>query len=291
MSGVYQASPIKRHRATKAEVDYRRAVLVNIVYDMKPMTVRQVFYQASIKGLVEKTEAGYNKVATDLTLLRRSGKLSYDWLTDHTRYQRRPRTYEGVQQALEDTARLYRKSLWVDVDAYVEVWIEKDALSGVVYPITSAYDVPLMSSRGYASLSFLWGAADYINDLDVPAYIYHFGDYDPSGVDAANKIEQTLKELAPQAEIHFERVAVTPEQISDWDLPSRETKASDTRSRNFVGDSVELDAIDPSTLRRLVESVINRHLPQDQLQVLKTAEASERQLIKGLVGMLEERLS
>ena len=60
-----------------------------------------------------------------------------------------------MQDALEETARLYRKSLWADADAYVEIWLEKDALSGVVYPVTSQFDVPLMVARGYASLSFL----------------------------------------------------------------------------------------------------------------------------------------
>ena len=69
--------------------------------------------------------------------------------------------------------------------------------SGVIYPITSAYDVPLMVARRYASLSFLHSAAEYINNLEVPAYIYHLGDFDPSGVNAGEKIEETLRELAP----------------------------------------------------------------------------------------------
>jgi hypothetical protein len=232
MTGVYQASRIKRHRATRAEVERRRQSLYDIVEEMKPMTVRQVFYQATVRDLVEKTENGCAKVQTDLTIMRRAGVLPYDWLTDETRWQRKPRSFSGVQQALEDTARLYRKSLWADADAYVEVWIEKDALSGVVYPVTAAYDVPLMSARGYASLSFLYGAADYINDVEVPTYIYHFGDFDPSGVNAAEKIEQTLREMAPKADIHFERRAITDEQITAWELPSRPTKTSDTRARH-----------------------------------------------------------
>ena len=100
-----------------------------------------------------------------------------------------------------------------------------------------------MVARGYASLSFLHSAADYIGQLGVPTYIYRFGDYDPSGVNAAEKIEQTLREMAPNAQIHFQRVAVQPWQIEEWDLPTRPTKTSDTRSKNFGDISVELDAI------------------------------------------------
>jgi hypothetical protein len=197
------------------------------------MTVRQVFYQATVRGLVEKAESGYTKVQTDLTVMRRAGDLPYDWLADNTRWQRKPRTFDSVEQALRDTARFYRKSLWTDADCYAEIWLEKDALSGVIYPVTSLYDVPLMVARGYASLSFLYDAADAINDLVVPAYIYHCRDYDPSGVNAAEKIEETLRELAPDAEIYFERIAVTEQQIADWDLPTRPTKASDTRAKAF----------------------------------------------------------
>jgi hypothetical protein len=189
--------------------------------------------------------------------------------------------------ALAETAKLYRKSLWTDADAYCEVWLEKDALSGVVYPVTDLYDVPLMVARGYASLSFLHGAAEYIDRLDVPVYIYHLGDFDPSGVNAGEKIEQTLRELAPRAAIYFKRLAVLPEQIAAWDLPSRPTKASDSRARSFdSAESVELDAIEPGQLRHLVEIAINDHLPQEQLRVLQVAEQSERATLHDMIKNL-----
>jgi len=280
------SSPIKRGRATKAEVEARREALLDIIEAGRPMTVRQVFYQATVRGLVEKAESGYVKVQTDLTVMRRAGDLPYDWLADNTRWQRKPRTFGSVEEALRDTARFYRKSLWADADSYVEIWLEKDALSGVIYPITSMYDVPLMVARGYASLSFLHTAAEYIGTLDVPTYIYHLGDFDPSGVNAGEKIEETLCELAPDAEIYFERIAVTSEQINDWDLPTRPTKTSDTRAKNFGSISVELDAIEPNQLRTLVRETIEQHLPAEQFEVLKAAEESEREIISRLVGKL-----
>lgn len=283
---VYPTSPIKRGRATKVEVEARRKAILDLVLEMQPMSVRQVFYQASVRGWVEKTEAGYSKVQNDLVLLRRSGRLPYDAIADNTRWQRKPRTYLDPEHALKETARLYRRSLWAEANAYCEVWLEKDALAGVVLPITALYDVPLMVSRGYASLSFLSGAADYIADLDVPVFLYHLGDLDPSGVDAGNKIEATLKELAPNADITFERIGVLSEQVEAMGLPTRPTKTTDSRAKHFKGDSVELDAIDPDTLRSLVEGAINRHLPEDQLRVLRAVEDEERRLIHGLAGML-----
>ena len=286
---VYQARLIKRVRSTKAEVEARREALWDIIDAGKPMTVRQVFYQATVRGIVEKAETGYAKVQTDLTVMRRDGSLPYGWLADNTRWQRKPNTFNSVEEALSETARFYRKALWADADCYVEIWLEKDALSGVVYPITSMYDTPLMVARGYASLSFLHSAAEAIADLDVPAHIYHLGDFDPSGVNAGEKIEETLRELAPHALIHFERLAVTPEQIAEWNLPTRPTKKSDTRAKGFGEISVELDAIDPNDLRNLVQAAIEQHLPPEQFEVLKAAEKSEREIIAKLVRKVTPR--
>ena len=115
------------------------------------------------------------------------------------------------------------------------------------------------------------------------------GDFDPSGVNAGEKIEETLRELAPDAEIFFERIAVTPEQISEWDLPTRPTKANDTRSKGFGAIRVELDAIEPNQLRALVQDAIEQHLPADQFEVLKAAEESEREIISRLVHTATKR--
>jgi hypothetical protein len=255
------------------------------------MTVRQVFYQATVHNLVEKTEEGYRKAQTDLTFMRRLGILPYDWLADNTRWQRKPRTYDGVDDALEATARFYRKNLWAHADCYVELWLEKDALSGVIYPVTSQYDVPLMVARGYASLSFLYEAATFITNLDVPAFIYHLGDFDPSGVNAGEKIEQTLREMAPRADITFERLAVLPDQIAAWNLPARPTKKTDSRAKNFAANSVELDAIEPNRLRNIVRKAIERHLPADEFEVLKAAEESEQSILHDMVDRLRGGVS
>src|SRR5437016_216315 len=136
-----------------------------------------------------------------------------------------------------------------------------------------------MVARGYASVSFLHEAAEYINALDVPAYIYHLGDFDSSGVNAGEKIEQTLNKMAPNADINFERIAVNLGQIAAWHLPTRPTKSTDSRAKGFGEISVELDAIEPNRLRSLVKSTIERHLPPAQFATLKAAEKSERALI------------
>jgi hypothetical protein len=92
-----------------------------------------------------------------------------------------------------------------------------------------------------------------------------------------------LRELAPTAEIHFERIAVTLEQITAWSLPSRPTKQSDSRAKYFGDISVELDAINPNSLRDLAEKAIERHLPPHEYRVLMAIEESERLTINAFV--------
>jgi hypothetical protein len=128
-------------------------------------------------------------------------------------------------------------------------------------------------------LSFLHSAAEAISEIEKPTFIYHLGDFDPSGVNAGEKIHKTLAELAPDANIHFERISVTEEQIDYFTLPTRPTKQSDSRAKKFGEISVELDAMEPGVLRGLVKFYINKHLPQRQLEILQAAEESERELL------------
>jgi hypothetical protein len=243
-----------------------------------PQTVRQVFYALTVRGLISKAESEYHQTVIRLLVdMREAADIPFDWIADNTRWMRKPTTYVGMDHCLNAIKKLYRRDLWAHTAVYCEVWCEKDALAGVLIEETQPYDVPLMVARGYASISFLHAAAKVIEAKGKPTYIYHFGDLDPSGVDAGRDIEAKLRRYAPDAEIHFERVAVTREQVTEWNLPSRPTKEKDPRAKKFTGTSVELDAIPGSKLRKLVRDCIERHVDQRQLAVLRVAEASERE--------------
>jgi hypothetical protein len=140
------------------------------------------------------------------------------------------------------------------------------------------------SRASAVGLSFLHSSAKAIAAKGKPTYIYHFGDLDPSGVDAARDIEAKLRRYAPGAEIHFERPAVTRQQVEEWNLPDRPTKMTDTRAKKWVGTSVELDAIPAMKLRTLVRECIERHIDQHQFSILRVAEESERELLTKWAG-------
>ncbi len=251
-----------------------------------PMSVRQVFYRLVSMGAIDKTEAEYKTVVRLLGDMRRSRDIPFDWLADATRWQRKPRTHSSLERMLERSAECYRRSIWDSQDVYVEVWSEKEALSGVVYPKTAAWDVPLMVTRGYPSISYLYAAAEAMDWQEKPCYLYYFGDHDPSGVDIPRKVEADLREFAPDVDLHFERVAVNLEQVKKWGLQTRPTKKTDSRSKTFKGESVEVDAIPPSQLRELVSACIEQHVDQDTLDRMRLLEKAERRTLRNMVRQL-----
>jgi hypothetical protein len=283
----YVSSDIKRRpRRTKAMIAGIRRTILDILEADNPQTVRQVFYALTVRGVIAKAEIEYHRTVVRLLgEMREAGQIPFEWIADNTRWMRKPSTFTGIESCLNSASKFYRRDLWAAMPLYVEVWCEKDALAGVLMEETEIYDVPLMVARGYASLSFLHSAAKAIEAKDKPAHIFHFGDFDPSGVDAARDIEAKLRRYAPGAEIHFERPAVTREQIELWNLPTRPTKQTDSRAKKFgSATSVELDAIPARQLRELVRECIERHVDQRQLEILKVAERSEREFLKMVAG-------
>lgn len=286
MKAAYQACPTKRARRSKAEIEDIKGAVYDIVAADYPMTVRQVFYQLVNRGVVEKSEEAYQgTVVRLLTTMRVAGDLPFAWIVDHTRRRRVTETWDSMDEAVQDTARFYRKSALKASPAYIEIWVEKDALSGIMWDVTSDYDVPLLSSKGMPSLTFLHSTAEQMKweqeSRGRPSYIYQFGDHDPTGALIPRTIETRLREFCPEVEFAVERVSLTPEQITQHHLPTRPTKREGNRhAKRFEGESVELDALPPRVLKELVRGAIERHITRDSLDALRAAEASERELLR-----------
>ncbi len=158
----YGTSPAKRFRRTRAQITQLRDALYVMVEAQQPMTVRQAFYRGVGFGLWPKTEAAYKTVCRLLAEMRGDGALPYSWIADNTRWMRKPTTFDSMEAALRNAAATYRRSLWTSQDTYLEVWLEKEALAGVGVDITGPWDVALMVTRGYPSITFLHSAAETI---------------------------------------------------------------------------------------------------------------------------------
>jgi hypothetical protein len=265
--------------ARNATSEAIRAAISDLQSEYRVMTVRQAFYRLTTRAVVEKTEAGYRQVQRQILLMRREGVLPWRFIADTTRWQRKPETFDEVEDAVAQLARTYRRNLWRTQNIRLEVWLEKDALASVVAQATVPWDVPLMVSRGQSSDTFIWQAAQAAREAwraKIETTVFALYDSDRSGRDAAEKIREKLATYSGNVPIAFELLAVTDEQIEEWGLPTRPAKedASET--------AVELDAIDPTRLVALVNDAIVGRVDQETWAHEKLIEESERE---GLLRM------
>ena len=275
---------LKRTRRTKAQMEAIRDAIFAELEETHPQTVRHVFYRMVAMGVFPKLEKlGYQTVMAQLLKMLKSGRIPWGWVADATRWRIKPTSYGSLEEALAHNAQFYRRDIWRQAEVYVEVWCESDSIGGVIVEETREWDAPLLTSRGFASATYLYECAQNLAGIGRPAYLYYFGDWDPSGKIIPEVIEQELREHAPDAEIHFERIAITEEQIREYGLPTKPPKKS-SHSKTFTGGTVEIEALQVSDLLALVNDCIERHIDPHHLKITKVAERSERALLDGFLA-------
>ena len=266
--------------------DYARDLQKDICYVIhdigEPMTVRQIYYRLVSSGY-PKTEEFYSKTQRALLDMRERGLLPYGLIADNSRSFYRPRTYNNLENFLDTQHKNYRKDFWETQDTYVEIWLEKEALRAVFTDVTYDFQIPLYVAKGFSSVSFVYAAAEEIKLIEKPAYIYLFSDYDPSGLMVANSIEKRMREFGVKAQ--FIRPCLTPDQIEEHNVIMRPTKQSN-HSKEFIGDSAELDALHPRILKDIVRSCIEPHIDQEAYQKLKNIELVEKETLRKIANNL-----
>jgi hypothetical protein len=247
------------------------------------ITIRHLFYRLVGQNVIEKTELAYKLLCHHLSRWRKAGEVPWSAFSDSTRWHITPPMFSGIADALRRTQEIYRRNLWATQSRYVEVWVEKDAIAGVIDDVTSAFGVPLFVCRGFASLSSMYSASETFKEVQRDGKgvtIFHLGDYDPSGHAAADAIERTFRETF-DCSVNFERIAILPEHIEQFSLPTRPTKQSDSRARNWRGsECVELDSMPPSELRSLVENAVTSLIDWYEWEQLKQVEREEQETLE-----------
>lgn len=264
-----------RYRRSKDELEALDDAIIAAVEADQPVTARGVYYRVVSAGAVEKTEKGYAAVIRQLLKLRRNGRVPYGSIVDGTREVSRSSGWRNVEQMIRAYQTGYRRDPWIDQPVDVLIVSEKDAIKQAVLQVTNRYQVGLGVLRGYASETFAHEVARSLGSKRT--HIAQLGDHDPSGLDAWRDFTERVAAFAPSADVTFERIAVTPEQIVQYQLPTRPTKKSDSRAKKFDGDSVEVDALPARVLRQVVEDTIVQRIDTDAWDTTRQAEQAERE--------------
>jgi hypothetical protein len=273
-----------KKRRTKAQIAQLENQIIDVLSDDHPQSVRHVFYRMTDTRLpepVQKTEQGYQQVQNRITLLRRNDRLPYGWITDATRRGYFVNTFRNAGEFIREMAGLYRGDLWANEDTYFEVWCESRSIAGVIEDTCRELAVSLYPAGGFSSPTLAYEAAQYINSATdngrKPAHVIYIGDYDPAGVLIDRSIDTELrKQLNSAVDMTFYRLAITEEQIKQYDLPTKPRKKTDRRALHITA-TVEAEAMPAGMLRAMLRNEIESFLPEGALQAAKAAEQSERE--------------
>lgn len=225
------------------------------------LTVRQIYYQFITRNWIANEKRSYKLIANALEKGRMNGLIDWRAIEDRTRFLRGHNNWEDPPTFLRDTSHRYRLDSRSDQDYLIEVWIEKDALIGVISDICLELDVDYFSCRGYVSLSEMWRAAQRYQYDGRSCVIFHLGDHDPSGLDMTRVIQDTLNTFGcDNADV--QRIALNMEQIEKYQPPPNYIKPLDTRSDGYIErygeDAWELDALSPQVMVDLIKENVDR---------------------------------
>jgi len=257
----------------------------DILAEGHPMTVRQVYYQLVSRQVIKNNRGQYQAVSNALVSARREGVIPWEWIEDRLRRPRHVSMWSGLSSFAETCRIAYRRDVWESQPSYLEVWLEKDALSGIFEDVLNPYGVTLNVGRGYDGWDSIHNAAERYADRAVT--VLYFGDFDPSGEDMVRSLIKRLEDQGAEPEVI--KCALTREDIRRYNLPPDFAKKTDTRTPAFIvkhGDiSVELDALPPGVLRDRLEKEVSKRMDLKALKKIKTIETTERaELVRLLKG-------
>lgn len=247
---------------------------------LRPMTLRQIHYELVSKQLVENTIPSYKALSRALVKARKTGAIPWDWIEDRLRQPRTVSMWRDLSHLAGNVTRHYRRDVWLTQSSYLEVWLEKDALSGVFESVLDRYGVTLNVGRGFDGWDSRHNAAERFKEWDDVTILY-FGDFDPSGEAMVQSLRDSLAELESHPELI--KCALTLDDIKRYNLPRNFAKKTDSRAKKFIekyGDiSVELDAVPKQILRdRLVFEVESR-MDMDAFAEARAVEERERRYL------------
>lgn len=254
------------------------------------LTLRQLYYQFVARDIIENSERSYKNLGTVITKARLAGMISWEAIEDRNREHHSYWYQENEENLIRDLHRFIRFDRWDRQPAYIEVWVEKEALGNVVSRACSPLLVPFMSCKGYLSSSEAWRAGQRFEEKlsqGKECILLHLGDHDPSGIDMTrdNKDRLDLFTGIP-CSVEVKRLALNMSQVEEFSPPPNPAKITDSRAKEYIKKygrtSWELDALEPQVMSSLIESEIHQHIDWDLWSQVAEEESEVEDLLHRL---------
>lgn len=276
-------------RASNLDLIYRANDIID-EYKAKgyDLTLRQVYYQLVARSIIPNNERSYKNLGNLISDGRMAGLIDWDAIEDRTRNLEKNNHWSSPSEIVSACANQFTIDKWAGQEHYVEVWVEKDALKGIVGQVCKKLDIPYFSCRGYVSQSEMWSASQRLiemtDDENRRPVIIHLGDHDPSGKDMSRDIVDRLETfgIIPI----FKRIALNYDQIEQYSPPPNPTKLTDSRCHGYIRqygmECWELDALSPEVISDLINHEIIRYCDMDLFQKKKQEQDEHRRVLRSV---------
>ncbi|AIQ45598.1 hypothetical protein R70723_06570 [Paenibacillus sp. FSL R7-0273] len=250
------------------------------------LTLRQVYYQLVSRDVIPNNERSYKNLGNLISDGRMSGLIDWNAIENRTRNLRKNSHWTSPGSIIHSAAYSFAYDKWEDQDSYVEVWVEKDALVGIVGQVCEELDIPYFSCRGYVSQSEMWAAAQRLEQFSAQKsiHIIHLGDHDPSGKDMSRDIVDRLELFGVSVE--FQRIALNYDQIEEYGPPPNPTKLTDSRASGYISEfgheCWELDALRPDVIDGLIRDAVTDLCDLELLQEARDREETAKDTLKAV---------
>lgn len=281
------------HGKSLMMIEAANAIIAEYQNEGLTLTLRQLYYQFVSRDLLPNTQRSYDNLGKVISNARLAGLIDWEAIEDRTRFLRGRTNWESPAHMIRSRARSYSIDMWSNQTTRLEVWIEKDALIGVIERVCYENDVNYFACRGYVSQSELYEAGKRIaryREDGQDTVVIHMGDHDPSGIDMTRDNHERLCMFSGDY-VEVKRVALNYDQVKQYSPPPNPAKMTDSRVgaylANFGSSSWELDALEPRVLQALVQDTIDEYKDFDAWAEREELLSDHRAQLQKVIASLE----
>lgn len=269
-------------------------IIENYLQQGLRLTLRQTYYQLVVRNLIQNKERSYKNLSSLLSDARLVGLVDWDAIEDRLRQPRMVNEYNGLKELVDAALYSYRLPRWANQPAYCELWVEKDALAGVLAPLGHEFHVTIMVNRGYSSQSAMYESANRFRvaqDEGKECKLFYLGDHDPSGEDMVRDIRSRFEMYGVDVEV--EKIGLTMAQVRQYNPPPNPAKMSDPRAEAYVrehgAESWEVDALPPEVLTRLIRDAVSAIIDDAKMEDVKNQEELDKDDLRKAVEKIRNK--
>ena len=289
-------TPTKFGPEALARIDMANEIIEEYQAQGYVLTLRQLYYQFVARDILPNTERSYKNLVVLISKGRLSGLIDWKAIEDRTRNLESLSHWDSPHEIIEAVAEQYHRDLWEGQRVRPEVWIEKEALVGVIAGVCRELDVPYFACRGYVSQSEQWRAGRRARAHRISQgqrmIVLHLGDHDPSGVDMTRDNRDRLT-LFGESRVKVKRLALNMDQIEEHDPPPNPAKVTDSRAAGYIDEygtnSWELDALEPSMIEQLIRDAIAGLVDEERMAEAIEAQEEDRARLREIADEEELR--